>query len=66
MAVAADYDAQSDVERELVLRLALATVVPGVLASPAQRYFGVAGFPGRTVDLDAESGKQRRRGADPP
>jgi hypothetical protein len=27
-----------------------------------QRYFDVAGFPGRTVGLDAESGKQKTAG----
>src|SRR5258707_14120640 len=29
----------------------------------AQRYFDAAGFPGRTVGLDAESGKQKTAGA---
>ena len=28
----------------------------------AQRYFDAAGFPGRTVGLDAESGKQKTAG----
>ena len=28
----------------------------------SQRYFDVAGFPGRTVGLDAESGKQKTAG----
>jgi hypothetical protein len=28
----------------------------------SQRYFGVAGFPGRTVGLDADAGKQKSAG----
>ena len=28
----------------------------------SQRYFDVAGFPGRTVGLDAETGKQKTAG----
>jgi hypothetical protein len=28
----------------------------------SQRYFDVAGFPGRTVGLDADSGKQKTAG----
>lgn len=31
----------------------------------SQRYFDAAGFPGRTVGLEAGTGKQKRRGNNP-
>ena len=32
----------------------------------SHRYFDAAGFPGRSVGLDAEGGRQKRRGSNPP